>query len=113
MLAAGGNGALRTESSASSADLNLVDDLRLVRRLAPDVAATELWQLVTTRAARALGMDQSVGTLTAGKQADLACFPVPADADDPLDAVLQESVLPSNVWIAGNRVTPPVESPTL
>ena len=52
MLALGVNVALGTDSCASSPDLNLVDDLRLVHGLAPDVPPHELWQLFTTRAAQ-------------------------------------------------------------
>jgi cytosine/adenosine deaminase-related metal-dependent hydrolase len=103
MIAAGVNVAVGTDSTASSPDLNLVDDLRLVRRLTPDVPASELWQLVTTRAAAALGLDDEVGSLTPGKQADLVCFPT-GDTRDPLEHVLRESILPSNLWIAGEPV---------
>lgn len=102
MLAAGVNVVLGTDSLASSPDLNLLGDLRLVRQLAPDVLADELWHLVTTRAARALGMQGVVGTLTPGKQADLVSFPTPG-AQSPLEMLLREPVLPARAWIAGIR----------
>lgn len=104
MIRAGVNVAVGTDSTASSPDLNLVDDLRLVRRLTPDVSALDLWQLATTRAAAALGMQNDVGSLTPGKQADLVCFPVP-DSNDPLEAILREPILPTRVWIAGEAVS--------
>jgi cytosine/adenosine deaminase-related metal-dependent hydrolase len=113
MLAAGVNVVLGTDSLASSPDLNLVHDLRFVRQIAPEVPAQDLWKLVTTRAAWALQMEDSLGTLTPGKQADLVCFPLPAGADDPLEAVLRETVLPSQVWIAGERVTHAPKTPIL
>jgi cytosine/adenosine deaminase-related metal-dependent hydrolase len=103
MIAAGVNVAVGTDSTASSPDLNLVDDLRLLRTLAPEVPATELWQLATMRGARALGMQNEVGSLTPGKQADLVCFPVGGTAD-PLDQLLRESIRPSKVWIGGEPV---------
>jgi cytosine/adenosine deaminase-related metal-dependent hydrolase len=103
MLAAGVNVAVGTDSTASSPDLNLVDDLRLMRGLTPDVSASELWQLATTRAARALGMGDEVGSLTPGKRADLACFPI-GDTNDPLEQILRERILPAKVWIAGEPV---------
>jgi aminodeoxyfutalosine deaminase len=105
MLAAGINVALGTDSLASSPDLNLLDDLRFVRQIAPDMPANDLWALVTRGAARALQMGDVVGTITPGKQADLVCFPMPAGDSDPLEAVLRERVIPAGVWIAGERVT--------
>jgi cytosine/adenosine deaminase-related metal-dependent hydrolase len=103
MLAAGVNVAVGTDSTASSPDLNLVDDLRLVRTLTPIVPASDLWQLATTHAARALGMQNAVGSLTPGKQADLVCFPI-GDTTDPFEQILREPILPSKVWIAGEPV---------
>jgi cytosine/adenosine deaminase-related metal-dependent hydrolase len=106
MLAAGVNVAVGTDSLASTPDLDVVDDLRLLRALAPEVPAGELWELVTIRAARALRMEDSVGSLTPGKAADLAIFPAaPAAAgDDPLSGVLETPVLPVQLWIGGTRV---------
>src|SRR5205814_2099478 len=71
MLAAGINVALGTDSRASSPDLNLLDDLRLLHRLGPEVAPQTLWHLATLNAARALGVDACTGSLTPGKAADL------------------------------------------
>jgi len=59
----------RTDSCASSGDLNLVDDLRVLHELAPDVPASRLWELATVRAARALGMEDVAGSITPGKAA--------------------------------------------
>lgn len=103
MLARGINVAVGTDSCASSPDLNLVDDLRLVHQLAPEVAPDALWPLATINAARALGVERDVGTITAGKSADLAIFPT--RGDDPLRHVLENPVLPSEAWAAG-RVSP-------
>jgi cytosine/adenosine deaminase-related metal-dependent hydrolase len=111
MLAAGVNVALGTDSLASSPDLNLVDDLRLLRRLAPDVPADTLWRLITTRAARALGMHESVGTLAPGMAADLVAFPISESTTDPLSALLDDHVIPSARWIAGTQIHPTNSSP--
>ena len=105
MLAAGVNVALGTDSLASAPDLNLLDDLRHLRRLAPDVPPADLWPLVTTRAARALGLGDAVGSLTPGKRADLVAFPLPGNVPDPLAAILDDdAAAPSAVWIAGRAV---------
>ena len=98
MLAAGINVALGTDSCASSPDLNLVDDLRLVHRIAPDVEPQDLWQLVTTRAARAI-MQNDAGRVTSGAAADFVAFVT--TSDDPLREILESNCIPSRVWIAG------------
>jgi cytosine/adenosine deaminase-related metal-dependent hydrolase len=98
MLAAGINVALGTDSTASSPDLNLLDDLRLVHRLASDMPVETLWQLVTVRAAKAID-DSRVGVLTVGKRADIVAFA--AEGPEPLRDILQTSALPNQVWVAG------------
>jgi cytosine/adenosine deaminase-related metal-dependent hydrolase len=102
MLARGVNVAVGTDSCASSPDLNLVDDLRVLRRLAPELPAHEIWELATMSAARALNMAGEIGSVSVGKWADVVAFP--AIADDPLDAILREHVLPTALWIAGDQV---------
>jgi cytosine/adenosine deaminase-related metal-dependent hydrolase len=98
MLAAGINVAVGTDSRASAPDLNLVDELRLLRQLAPDVPAIELWAMATTHAAKAIGL-LSVGSIAPGKAADFAVFP--ARDEQPLESILQQPALPSRVYIAG------------
>lgn len=102
MLDRGINVAIGTDSCASSPDLNLLDDLRLLRTLAPDLPAQSIWQLATTRAARALSMQNEIGSLTYGKEADLISFR--AIGDDPLEAILQTNIVPTSVWIGGQQV---------
>jgi len=101
MLAAGINVALGTDSCASAPDLNVLADLRLVHASAGDVAPAMLWEMVTVRAARALGMEKA-GFLAPGALADLAVFP--SGGADPLRDVLEEQSLPVQVWIDGARV---------
>jgi aminodeoxyfutalosine deaminase len=111
MLARGINVAVGTDSCASSPDLNLVDDLRLLRRIAPEVSAVELWGMATTRAATALQLSEQVGSLTPGKRADLIAFEI-GGASDPLEEILQRNVLPMRVWIDGAPVTAAANRPT-
>jgi cytosine/adenosine deaminase-related metal-dependent hydrolase len=101
MLAAGINVAVGTDSCASSPDLNLVDDLRLLHRIAPDVPPFALWEMATTRAARALGLGPHAGTLAPGAPADCAIFS--ASGPDPLREVLENDRPPAEVWIGGRR----------
>ncbi len=102
MLRSGVNVAVGTDSCASSPDLNLVDELRLLRSITPDMPATDLWAMATARAAHAIGMSDVVGTLSPGKSADFVVFP--AAGDDPLAQLLDAPVLPAQVWIAGRRI---------
>jgi cytosine/adenosine deaminase-related metal-dependent hydrolase len=101
MLRAGINVALGTDSCASSPDLNLVDDLRLIRRLTSEAPAHTLWELATVRAARAIGLEDRAGTLEAGKAADFVAFP--AAGNGPLAYVLDSGARPTGVWVAGTK----------
>ncbi len=103
MLTRGINVAVGTDSCASSPDLNLVDDLRLLHALAPDVDPHVLWELGTVRAARAIQCPE-VGSLSPGMYADLTVFPVTSNA--PLTELLEHSVLPSEVWSGGLQLMP-------
>jgi len=95
------NVAVGTDSCASSPDLNLVEELRLLHRLTPDEPVEQLWELVTTRAARALGVADA-GAIRVGDSADLVAFG--CSTDDPLREILEGARVPSSVWIEGNRV---------
>ncbi len=96
MLESGINVVVGTDSRASSPDLNLVEDLRLLHIIAPDVESMLLWEMATTRAARALGCDDRVGRLAPGMAAKIVVFPT--SGDDPLRSILESSVLPIAVF---------------
>jgi len=99
MLSRGINVAVGTDSCASSPDLNLLDDLRLLHRIAPEVEAMDLWRLATTRAARAVQLEQEVGSLTAGKRADIVAWKF--DGGNALNDILESTALPLRVWTGG------------
>lgn len=102
MLRAGINVAVGSDSCASSPDLNLLDDLRLVHRLYPALSPEQLFSLVTTNAARALQLHEAVGSLAPGKKADVVAFPV--RTGDPLGELLESDVRPDRLWIGGRSV---------
>ena len=102
MLARGINVAVGTDSCASSPDLNLIDDLRLLRQVAPDFPAQSIWEMATTRAARAIQMEEISGSIASGKAADLIAFQI--ESDDPLEEILINSRQPTAVWVAGQQV---------
>ena len=98
MLARGINVCVGTDSRASSPDLNVVDDLRLLHQQSPEVEPAMLWEMVTTRAARALRLSD-VGSIEVGMRADLVAFPTVSG--DPLRHVFEQQAIPSDVWVAG------------
>jgi cytosine/adenosine deaminase-related metal-dependent hydrolase len=104
MLRRGINVALGTDSCASSVDLNLLEDLRLVYRARPHLSMELLWSLVTTRAATALGMPEKIGRLSPGLSADLCVFEI--RTADPLREILENDALPEQVWRGGGRYYP-------
>lgn len=104
MLDRGINVCVGTDSCASSPNLNVVDDLRLLwSRHGHAVDAEVFWRMVTTNGAHALGKTGRVGSITPGKLADLTAFACTADVD-PLGAVLDDpSAMPIAVWIGGKQ----------
>ncbi len=97
--------ALATDSAASNQDLALLRELQFVRQFLPDPPPpAALLEMVTRTAARALGLEQRVGTLEPGKEADLAAFPCRPDAPDPIAELIDAAPPPVGVWVAGQRV---------
>ena len=87
LLAAGVTVALGTDSRASNPDLNLLNELRAVaanHSIRPD----QFLALATSSGARALGLHRQIGTLAAGKSADLTAIRVPSGAADPYELLL-------------------------
>ncbi|HSZ57439.1 MAG TPA: amidohydrolase family protein [Tepidisphaeraceae bacterium] len=104
MLDVGINVAIGTDSCASSPDLNLLEELRVLRRIAPNFPAARLWEMATIRAARAIQMDRQVGTLEEGKRADMVLFAT--QASDPQTHILDENLVPAETWIGGRPCSP-------
>jgi cytosine/adenosine deaminase-related metal-dependent hydrolase len=102
MLNRGINVAVGTDSCASSPNLNLVDDLRLLHQIAPAVPAEALWKMGTLNGARAIGADDQLGSLTCGKRADFVIFD--ARGKDALQGILEEAKIPRAVWIGGEPI---------
>src|SRR4029079_1931077 len=88
MLARGIQVAIGTDSCASSPDLNLVDDLRLLHEIDPAFPVDQLWDMVTSGFAAA--------------RANLVVFDV--NTADPLAEILETDRRPREVWVGGKRV---------
>lgn len=78
-LDAGVTVGLGTDSLASSPNLNLWDEMRSAYQMhkRDGVSAEDILKLATINGAKALGLDKDIGTLQAGKKADMIAVPLP------------------------------------
>ncbi len=83
LLDRGGRVALGTDSRASNPDLSLWNELLFLRRTFSNVPLRRLLELGTIAGARALGLDDEIGSLTVGKSADIAvvCLGIGSETD--------------------------------
>jgi cytosine/adenosine deaminase-related metal-dependent hydrolase len=72
MLERGIRVALGTDGRCSNPDLSLWGEVQFLHRKFPEVRPSLLLKLATRNGAAALGLDNEVGSLTAGRRADLA-----------------------------------------
>lgn len=117
LLDAGINVALGTDGAASNNDLDMIGEMRTAALLAKGVAndatavsAYSALRMATLNGARALGLDDEIGSLEKGKSADLVAIDLGSLETEPVyDPVSQivysagrESV--SHVWIHGQTM---------
>jgi 5-methylthioadenosine/S-adenosylhomocysteine deaminase len=117
LLTRGVNVGLGTDGAASNNRLDVFTEMRLAALLAKGVTgeptllpAHTVLEMATTRAARALGIEDRVGTLAPGKLADIAAVdlsaPELAPCYDPVSHLVyaagREHV--THVWVNGERV---------
>lgn len=114
LLKAGVNVALGTDGAASNNDLDLFGELKTAALLAKAVAgdaealpAQAALHMATLAGARALGLDEQIGSLKAGKQADFIAVDLDALNTQPVYNVLSQlayavnSRQVSEVYVAG------------
>ncbi|MBV9492040.1 MAG: amidohydrolase family protein [Verrucomicrobia bacterium] len=84
------NVALGTDSLASNDSLNLFAEMRTVLRNYPLLSAEAVLRMATVDAARALGLEHELGSITPGYLADAIGLPCPTEMlDFPYELVLQ------------------------
>ena len=114
---AGVNVALGTDSAASNNDLNLFLEMQSAALLAKlksadatALPATDALAMATINGARAMGLDDTIGSLELGKQADMIAVDLAGPETQPLYNVLSQLVYACNgsqvthSWIAGRPV---------
>ncbi|WP_028006384.1 TRZ/ATZ family hydrolase [Solimonas flava] len=114
LLKAGANVGIGTDGAASNNDLDLIGELRTAALLAKAVggdtralAAPAALRMATLAGARALGLDQEIGSLVAGKSADFIAVDFHAPATQPVYNVLSQLAYAagrdqvSDVFVAG------------
>lgn len=79
--------ALGTDSLASAPDLDLFAELAAVRESYPMLAPSALLRMATHHGARALGLDDRLGSLAPGRLARLVVVPLVEDETDPARAI--------------------------
>ena len=106
--------AIGTDGAASNNDLDMFGETRTAALLAKAVAddaaafdAAHALHAATLGGARAMGLDEQIGSVVPGKQADLALVDLGALETQPLHHVLSQVVYAtgrhqvSDVWVAG------------
>jgi cytosine/adenosine deaminase-related metal-dependent hydrolase len=91
--------AVGTDSLASVEDLDLFSELRLMRELAPSVAAREILASATKHGAEALGFGDEFGTIEPGKSARLIRVSVPAGMRDVEEYLLSGITSEQVAWL--------------
>ena len=117
LLAAGVNCALGTDGAASNNDLDMLSEMRTAALLAKAVAgdpcaapAHAVLEMATLNGARALGLEHELGSLVAGKQADVVAIDLGGMRAQPLYDPASQIVYASHrdqvsdVWVGGRRL---------
>lgn len=80
LLKAGVNVALGSDSLASSPSLSILQQMRMLHRLRPEISPQTILKMATSAGAAALGRGGLVGRLAIGEAADMTILRCPADA---------------------------------
>ena len=117
LQAAGINVALGTDSAASNNDLDMLGEMRTAALLGKAVCndasalpAHTVLQMATLNGAKALGIDEDVGSLLTGKWADIAAVRLDTLETQPVYDPVSQLVYASgreqvtDVWVAGQHL---------
>jgi len=96
ILGAGIPVALGTDSLASVDNLDLFAEMAALRSDHPKLSAAAVIRMATLNGAKALGLEEDLGSLTPGKLALMVRVPLPSPSADPMETVTScpEKVVP-------------------
>ncbi|MFC1664995.1 TRZ/ATZ family hydrolase [Pseudomonadota bacterium] len=113
----GVNVALGTDGTASNNDLDMFGEMRMASLLAKGISgdptalpAHETLKLATLNGARALGMEERIGSIVPGKAADLVAIDLSGIVTQPVYEPVSQIVYSASrdqvtdVWVGGRRV---------
>ncbi len=103
MIQAGVNVALGTDSLASNDSLSMLDEMRRLRSDGK-VDRDTILRMATINGAKAMGWDETIGSLSPGKSADWIVVDLPRETHHPLEAILTSDGRVTEVGIAGKVV---------
>lgn len=106
MLAVGINVCLGTDSLASNSSLSILDEMRFLYREVDDLAPQTILMMATVHGAKAVGWSDKIGSIAAGKEADLTAIPWANSSRDPLVDVLDSDEQPKLTMVRGKVVYP-------
>lgn len=117
LLAAGVNVALGTDGNASNNDLDMLGEMRTAALLAKAVAqdasvvsAPQVLRMATMNGAKALGLEQQIGSVEIGKSADLITINLGGLESQPMYDPISHLVYctsreqVTHVWVAGKAL---------
>jgi 5-methylthioadenosine/S-adenosylhomocysteine deaminase len=116
LMSAGINVALGTDGAASNNDLNLLSELKtaalLAKAVAGDAAALDAHsalRMATINGAKAMGMEDKIGSLEAGKAADVTAIDLGELETQPIYNPISQLVYTgshkvSHVWVGGKAL---------
>ena len=126
LVARGINVCVGTDGVAANNTLSMFDEIRTAALLAKGHAgnpeaidAMTALEMATINGARALGMEQKIGSIEAGKQADLCAVNLKHARTQPVHSVISQLVYAApghqvtDVWVAGQRLLNTGELTTL
>jgi 5-methylthioadenosine/S-adenosylhomocysteine deaminase len=111
------NVALGTDGAASNNDLDMLGEMRTaaligksVAKSATAVSASQALRMATLNGAKALGLDQEIGTIEIGKMADIIAIDLNRVNSQPIYHPISQIVYSADrtqitdVWVAGIRL---------